>query len=114
MALPILLVSLASHTCLVRSVPKSISEEWLLGSFAQVQSERNSGLREGLICSRRKRESSPTTCPIGTMASMLAASVFLSVFAFGTTYWSHAFKMPKVAFCKACCMFLTLKSALHL
>ena len=71
--------------------------ERLVGSFAWEQSEWNSALRAGLICSRRKQESFPTACPNRTMVSML-----------------HTSRIPKVAFCKACCMFLTLRSALHL
>ena len=113
MSFPLLLVSLASRTCFARSAPKSRSER-LVDSFAWKQSEWNSALRASLICSRRKRESSLTACPNRTMASMLVASVSLSVLGCWSTNLSHTFRIPKVAFCKACCMLLTVRSALRL
>ena len=45
---------------------------------------------------------------------MLAASVSLSVLGCWSTNLSHTFRILKVAFCKACCMLLTLRSALRL
>ena len=75
---PILLVSLVSCTFFARSAPKRRSDR-LVDSFAWEQSEWNLALRASVICSRRKRESSPTACPNRTMASLLAASVSLSL-----------------------------------
>lgn len=103
-----------NHVLVLLSWPQKAGPNELPDSFAWVQSAWNLALNAGLICSWCKWESSLTACHNRTITSMLAASDSLPLLSCWSTDLLHTFKIPKVAFCKGCCMLLTLKPALPL
>ena len=103
------LVSFTSRICFARSSPNNSFED---RGTSLVQIVWNSGFKDGLSCSRLIDEISETTCPTRAIASILSVTIsFVSICDFTAKSLSQVVTIEKVAFCRACCMFASRKSA---